>query len=217
MDEKEQLQTRCVSHEIRNHISICEMYTEIVKKHMQKDGYSNESVSNAILCIQKSLKIIGNTLLDLKFMNNVEMQKCNIKNVLQEAVDLSKAYAIGKNIQFEQEDFQSVEILADKSKLVACIVNIIKNGIEAIEDFGFVQIKTIKENSFIKIEISNNGKPIPKEKQKEIFKEGYTTKITGSGLGLCICKQTLVAQNANLNLINSDDKKTTFQIKIPLC
>ena len=217
MNEQEQLQIRCVSHEIRNHISICEMYSEIIKKHMQNDGYTNESVCNGILCIQKSLKIIGNTLLDLKLMNNIELQKCNIKDLLQEAVDLSKAYAAGKDIHIEQNDFVSANILADKNKMVACFVNIIKNGIEAVDDTGTISVKAIKDNPFVSVEISNNGKPVPKEKREEIFKEGFTTKSTGSGLGLCICKQTLRAQNADLKLVDSSEKQTTFQIKIPLC
>ena len=71
------LQTRCVSHEIRNHISICEMYTEILRKNLERDGYQNPAAENALECIKKSLKIIGNSLLDLKAINNIAPQNCN--------------------------------------------------------------------------------------------------------------------------------------------
>ena len=62
MDNLIQLQTRCVAHEIRNHISICDMYTEIIKKHLERADIQNESITNAIDCIKKSLKIMGTIL-----------------------------------------------------------------------------------------------------------------------------------------------------------
>ena len=57
---------------------------------------------------------------------------------------------------------------------------------------------------------------IPEEKQAEIFKDGFTTKKTGSGLGLYICKNNLAQQNACLNLLESTPEQTVFEIKIPL-
>ena len=66
------------------------------------------------------------------------------------------------------------------------------------------------------IKLSNNGKAIPKEKQKEIFKQGYTTKQNGCGLGLAICKNFLESQNAKLTLTKSTKEKTTFEIRIPI-
>ena len=59
-------QIRCVSHEIRNHLSICDMYSQIIKRNLEKDGVNNSSIENALNCIQKSIQIIGTNLLDLK-------------------------------------------------------------------------------------------------------------------------------------------------------
>ena len=216
MNELEQLQMRCVSHEIRNHISICEMYSEIIKKHLNMDAYSNESVDNALVCIQKSLKIIGNVLMDLKLINNLEQKECDIGHLVHTALNLSRAYAIGKNITFMADDFVSAKVFLDENKFVASLVNIIKNGIEAIENTGYIEVKTIIDNENVCVFVSNNGKPIPESKINEIFNCGYTTKSTGSGLGLCICKQTLNSQNAEIKITESTDKKTTFEIIIPL-
>ena len=68
IDELNQ-QIRCVSHEIRNHLSICDMYSQIIKRNLEKEGISNNSIKNAIDCIQKSIQIIGANLLDLKSLN----------------------------------------------------------------------------------------------------------------------------------------------------
>ena len=211
-----QLQTRCVSHEIRNQVSICEMYSEIIKKHLEKTGYENQSVSNAIECIKKSLKIIGNSLIDLKSLNNFEPKKCDLKALVEEGVRLSNAYTQGKNIKIDCFVKNTAPILVDENKFLACVVNIIKNGIEAIDYDGFVQVIAEIKDSKAHIRISNNGKMISKEKQKAIFEEGFTTKETGSGLGLHICKTNLNAQNAELRLNKSTKAITEFEIIIPV-
>lgn len=210
------LQTRCVSHEIRNHVSICEMYTEILKKNLERDSYKNDSVDNAIDCIKKSLKIIGTSLLDLKSINNLSPQNCDFAHLVNESIRLADVYTQGKNITINSFVKNTALIYADENKFLACIINIIKNAIEAIEIKGEINIIAEVKNNFAHVRISNNGKMISKEKQKEIFEQGYTTKPTGSGLGLHICKTNLEAQNAELRLNKSTKSLTEFEIIIPV-
>ena len=216
MNETEQLQIRCTSHEIRNQVSICEMYSEIIKKYLEKDSYKNESVDNALECIKKAIKIISNSLVDLKSMNNFEPKVCDVKYLVEEGIRLSSAYTFGKHINISADTNLSANIYVDETKFIACVVNIIKNASEAIDDAGKIFVKTKKSEKDIVISISNNGKMIPLEKQKEIFEEGYTTKITGSGLGLHICKKNLEVLNASLSLVKSDNESTEFEIKVPV-
>lgn len=211
-----QLQTRCVSHEIRNHISICEMYTEIIKKNLERDGYQKDSVNNAIDCIKKSLKIISNSLLDLKSINNFEPKTCDLKFLTEEGVRLAGAYTQGKEIELYCLVKNTANIFVDDNKFLACIVNIIKNAIEAIEIKGEINVIADVKDKFAHIKLQNNGKMISKEKQKEIFEQGYTTKPTGSGLGLNICKNNLEAQNAELRLNKSTKSITEFEIIVPV-
>ncbi len=216
MNETEQLQVRCVSHEIRNHVSICEMYTEIIKKNLEREGLENQSVTNAIECIKKSLKIISTSLLDLKSINNFEPKKCDLKYLTEEGVRLSKAYTHGKQIDINCVIKNTATIFVDDNKFLACIVNIIKNGIEAIDEKGRINVIAEVKNNSAHIKISNNGKMISKEKQKAIFEAGCTTKPTGSGLGLHICKTNLEAQNAELRLNKSTKALTEFEIIVPI-
>ena len=210
------LQTRCVSHEIRNHTSICEMYTEILRKNLERDGYQNPAAENALECIKKSLKIIGNSLLDLKAINNIAPQNCHFKFLAEEAVNLAQAYILGKNITINCFIKNTGIIFVDENKFLACVVNIIKDGIEAIDIKGEINVTGEVKNNVAHLKISNNGKMIPREKQKEIFKQGFTTKTTGSGLGLHICKSNLLAQNAELKLNKSTKSVTEFEITVPV-
>ncbi len=216
-DENLKLQIRCVSHEIRNHLSICDMYSQIIRKNLEKSNIENPSIENALDCIQKSIQIIGTNLLDLKSLNNTTERIYDFKSIVEKGVELSKAYANeDKNIEFDVFIKNSADIKVDENRFLSCIVNIIKNGIESIEIKGKIEIIAEVKNNFGIIKISNDGKPIPKDKQQSIFNEGYTTKKTGCGLGLCICKKYLNAQNASLELVKSLKGQTQFEIKIPV-
>lgn len=216
-DENLKLQIRCVSHEIRNHLSICDMYSQIIRKNLEKSNIENPSIENALDCIQKSIQIIGTNLLDLKSLNSTTERIYDFKSIIEKGVELSKAYTNEeKNIEFEVFIKNTSNIKIDENRFLSCIVNIIKNGIEAIEIKGKIEILAEIKNNFGIIKISNNGKPIPKEKQESIFNEGYTTKKTGCGLGLSICKKYLKSQNATLELVKSIKGQTQFEIKIPI-
>lgn len=215
-DENINLQIKCVSHEIRNHLSICDMYSQIIKKNLQKSGIENQSIDNALDCIQKSIQIISANILDLKSLNNNTPQIIDFETIIQRGIQLSKAYTGEKNINYEIFIKNTDYIFIDENKLLACLVNIIKNGIESIEGKGKIEVLgEIKEGKAI-LKISNNGKPIPKEKQTDIFTQGYTTKKTGCGLGLNICKKYLDEQNSSIKLIKSNRQQTTFEIQIPV-
>ena len=127
---------------------------------------------------------------------------------------MSKAYIIDKEIIFDVFIKNTTNILVDENRFLAVLVNIIKNGIEAIEIRGKIEILAEVKNGIGIIKISNDGKPIPKEKQNDIFTQGYTTKNNGCGLGLAICKKYLQDQNAELELTKSTKNQTTFEIRI---
>ena len=209
-------QSRCIAHEMRNHISICELYTQIIKKNLEKEGIQNTSLNNALNCINKSLKIMSNSLLDLKSLDNFNLKKVNIKKVLEEGIKLATAYISDKKIKITSNINIYAEVFIDEHKFLACIVNIIKNAIEAIKKEGKINVSLEIEGDYIHIKISNDGEPISQEKQKSIFEEGFTTKPTGSGLGLHICANNLKAQNATLKLTKSTDENTEFEIVLPI-
>ena len=209
-------QSRCIAHEMRNHISICELYTQIIKKNLEKEGIQNTSLNNALNCINKSLKIMSNSLLDLKSLDNFNLKKVNIKKILEEGIKLATAYISDKKIKITSNINIDAEVFIDENKFLACIVNIIKNAIEAIKKEGKINVSLEIEGDYIHIKISNDGEPISQEKQKSIFEEGFTTKPTGSGLGLHICANNLKAQNATLKLTKSTDENTEFEIVLPI-
>ena len=199
-----------IAHEIRNHISICDLYAEIIRKNLANESIRSESVENALDCIKKSLKIMSNSLLDLKATGDLKVARYDLQMLVKTAIELSHVYNPKIEILYTRRD--TAEIYIDECKFLACLVNIIKNAIEA--DSTRIEVLTRAEGEFAYVVVANNGEPIPAD--AKIFTEGYTTKKNGTGLGLHICKRNLELQNAELRLLKSDKKSTAFEIKIPV-
>jgi len=207
-----------IVHEIRNMLSICNLYSEIIEKQSNKIKFENEeveaSINNARACIRKSIKMAGNLLLDLKSLKNADLKEYDLKTLTQQAVSLTQGYALGKEIEFKVEIPQTVGILADEHKFLAVLINLIKNAVESIEEKGHIIVKTDVSGENVKITISNDGSPIRKDIQEKLFEGGVTTKASGTGLGLVICKKNLEEQFAQLRLTKSDEDSTEFEITV---
>ncbi len=209
-------QSRSISHEIKNHLSICELYSQIIRRNLEDIGVENESIDNALVCISKAVQIMNNSLLDLKSLNNFTYTICDLRSVIEEGIKLSSVYRHGKIIEITSDLKNTAKVQIDENKFLACIVNIIKNGIEAISYEGRIHLSLEVGKTEAHLKISNNGAPISPKDQTAIFREGYTTKPSGSGLGLHICMNNLKEQNATLRLNKSTSEITEFEIIVPV-
>ena len=215
-----QKKSRVIVHEIRNQLSICDLYSEIIRKSAPR----NQKVQNAINLIQKSLKMANNSLLSLKSDSKLEIISTPIKQIIDSAVELSQVYLEGKDIEFQIENEINENILTDSESLVAVLINMVKNATEAFvseileenvqTDGKYIKIKTEKEENTVVISISNNAPGI--NEPEKIFNEGFTTKSTGSGLGLWICKKSIEEMNGELELSRSTEDYTEFSIKLSI-
>ncbi len=202
---------RVIAHEVRNQLSIVDLYTEIIRK---KTG--DESVLASLNTISKAIKMAGNSLLALKTKENSELKPVLIRELVQEAVELAGVYLEGKEIELQVET-DDITAMADYDKLLGVIINLVKNASEAfdsetLQNGKYIKIKAEKNEDFVNILVSNNASGI-KEPEK-IFNEGFTTKSTGTGLGLWICKKSIEEQMGSIELSRSTEDYTEFTIKL---
>ena len=208
---------REISHEIKNQLSICDLYSEIIKKYCAKNEIQDETILNATNNIARAIKMASNSLLALKSTQAKQMSVCSIKDIVSVAEDLTKVYFECKNIEYIVDNKLNLKILADENALVSVLVNLVKNAVEAfnteevLEDGKYINIKVEKRGEFVAIRVINNAQKI--ENPDTIFEEGVTTKATGSGLGLSICKKSIEEQMGQIKLEHSNDKDTEFLIK----
>lgn len=204
--------SRVVAHEIRNQLSICDLYTEIIRKKTD-----DEAVLNSLNSIAKAIKMANNSLLALKSKEVSELKPVSIKQIVEETVELAGVYLDGKEIELQIECEEDGLVLADFEKLLSVIINLVKNSVEAFnldEDKNgkYIKLKTEIDDDFVQFLVSNNASGI--NEPEKIFNEGFTTKSTGNGLGLWICKKFIEEQNGIIELSRSTEDYTEFTIKL---
>ncbi len=213
-------ETRFIAHEIRNQLSICDLYSEIIRKSFEKNNINKDNILKNLDCIKRAISMANNSLLSLKTINYLNLKPQKLNDLIKNVENLTKVYFECKNIEYIVDNECDCEILADSDKISAILINLIKNAVEAfsqedvLKNGKFIKLKTEKNSEFGIIRISNNaGKIIEPEK---IFEVGYTTKTTGSGFGLAICKKSIEEQFGKIELTHSDNDYTEFVIKIGL-
>ena len=206
---------RKIIHEIRNNLSVIDLHSKIIEKRIEKfDQEALAKILSAKAVIEKSSKSINMLLDDLKEGTEVNLEELSVQGLVEIALELCTPKMKEKSItsDIELKDFS---VLADETKVLGVLLNIINNAIYALRKNGKLAVK-IKENanSTVSIFVENDGSMIPVDVQKNIFDEGFTTKKDdgGSGLGLKISKTSMELMGGELNLIKSDVESTVFEI-----
>ena len=207
---------RNISHEINNGLSICEVYTQIVRKTLEKENYRNQSVANALNCIEQSIKIIGSEISLLRSINSERSEVTRLNEMINEAIKLSSAYIKDKKIEFVVDLGEDVLINTDICRFKAVLINLFKNAVEAISESGYIFVETRLAGEKVLINIGNSGAKISKTNAEKMFTKSFTTKKSGSGIGLFMCKETVENYGGTIKLLSSTSKKTVFQIEMPI-
>jgi signal transduction histidine kinase len=152
--------------------------------------------------------------------------KVDVLQVLEEVIITLEGQAKSMNIQMKRDYENEAELgMFDHNQLKQVFQNIILNAFEAMPDGGEVVIKTShfvskrKEDHIphkIKIQFIDKGCGISPEKIPEIFEFYYTTKKTGTGLGLVIAKQIIEGHKGEIKVTSSTGKGTAVTILLPL-
>ena len=210
--------TKTISHDIRNHLSVIDLYSKIMEKRLEKvpNKELKDSMLNAVSSIKKSKDSIDVLLNELRTIQGAMLETHCFSKILESAINLVQAKAMEKNIKIEVSNEFQGDIVADENKLLNVMINLLYNAMDAMSDNGLIKIKTEEsEDNMLKIVFTDNGCGIEEDKKDKIFDEGYTSKATGSGLGLYVSKEAMKDQYGDLNLVKSDENGTTFEVTIP--
>lgn len=145
-----------------------------------------------------------------------QLREENVPEVINEVVKYLQK-RISRKVVMEIETFPTDEILGALNKpLFAWVIeNIIKNAVDAMGGVGRINIKIMKVNEGqVSIDIADTGKGIAKNRIKQVFQPGFTTKKRGWGLGLTLTKRIVENYHGGKIFVKSSevDKGTTFRI-----
>lgn len=109
-------------------------------------------------------------------------------------------------------------IKANPVHLEQIILNLVRNAVEAVEESESPKlwVRAERHGDEVIIKVIDNGKGIPEEVKKMVFNEFYTTKATGTGIGLYIVKELVNKYNGEIDFTSNAGAGTTFTIKLSL-
>ena len=127
-----------------------------------------------------------------KIGSRPDLEEENIIEVINQTIDYLRSRTSSKVvIRTDSDNLKDVLIPINSALFSWVIENVCKNAIDAITGDGEINIRISENEQNALIDISDNGKGIPKSAFKKIFKPGYTTKQTGWGLGLSLAKRII--------------------------
>lgn len=145
------------------------------------------------------------------------LQDENLVASLRNAVEYIQNRSSEK-VKFEVNLSEKGEILLplNKNLFEWVIENICKNAIDAMNGEGKICVKLVENEHYVNVDISDNGKGIPKSRQKTIFQPGYTTKQRGWGLGLSLSKRIVEDYHQGKIYLKQSEPKmgSTFRIQL---
>src|SRR5699024_838020 len=115
----------------------------------------------------------------------------------------------------ENEKVDEQQIYCDRSQIKQVLINIIKNAIEATNKSGTIRIVKSVEHSDIAIDVIDEGPGIPDELIHKIGEPFFTTKQSGTGLGLMISKQILEQHGGRMDIMQNVEKGSLFRLILP--
>jgi signal transduction histidine kinase len=206
-----------VAHEIRNPLQNIRMGIDAVRKEMRGDKGKSEILDEVDYGINLLNRIVEELL---EYSRPVKLQRSMwpVRNIVEQALhSLShKLHNTNVHLELEQEDG---EIFVDAPKMTRTLMNLISNAAEAMPDGGDLWICSKFSESdgapLLSLSISDSGCGIDAEGLERIKEPFFTTKTSGTGLGIHICKKIVEAHKGSFSIKSTVNEGTTVEITLP--
>lgn len=222
---------RILTHEIMNSVTPISSLTETMQSLLKsKDGneksldqLKQETISDIIFSlntIQKRSDGLLHFVENYRKLTKVprpNIEKMNIELFLLSMEKLMQKELARKNISIQISASENIEIDLDPMLMEQVLINLITNGIHALEGKSSPKIELksyIKDESAV-IEVSDNGKGIAPKELSEIFIPFFSTKKDGSGIGLSLSKQIMSMHGGSIKVLSEVNSGTSFFLHFP--
>lgn len=198
-----------IAHDLKNPLTIMHTYAEmltpeILAKLDSKDKEKWLRMQNSIFDMDRIIEDV----LDFARTTEIKKKSSSILSILKLAMNHVK-YSYGVTVNLPEEN---VKIKCDARKMEGVLSNLINNAVHAVDGHGEVDVSISSDSDFLTIKVSDSGPGIPENNLEKIFEPMYTTKSTGTGLGLLICKSIVEQHGGSISVSN---KPTTFTVTLP--
>ena len=210
-----------VAHEIKNPLTPLKLGVQLLEKSWKENdpnfALKFERFYKSFVEQIDSLATIASEFSNFAKMPDTKLEKLLLIPIIEQSRDV---FTNTKNAEIYISNLTNKEvvILGDKDQLLRSFNNLMKNAIEASSsaDMSLIYIKITNDQYHVWVELDDNGKGIDPELQDKIFVPNFTTKSSGTGLGLAFVKQAVENAGGTIDFKSIADTGTTFYLSFPL-
>ena len=208
--------TAGVSHEIRNPLGIIKSSAQLLKNKMIKLD-TKSSIPDIIVEESARLDKIITDFLDVARPKSPDLRPCRVEDIIEKNIAYLTSQIEDNNFNIIKEISDDLpEVLADSTMLYQAFLNILINAFQSLKNNGCIIIRINYDSNNIVINFIDNGKGIPDKILKKIWTPFFTTKDTGTGLGLGIVKNMIEAHNGTISITNMKPAGANVEIILPV-
>lgn len=213
-----------VAHEIKNPLASISIYLQLMDKMMEKNGsMTREEAKKYLDVVSEEVDRINKIAVDFLFAvkpMKVNLAICNVNDIVKKTVSVVSAELKEKGIAFKQHLAVSLpKVLADSSLIQQSILNLINNAMQAMPEDRkdpAITVSTFMENDMVKISVADNGCGMTEEQMSKIFEPYYTTKSSGTGLGLTVLFKIMKQHEGDVTVSSTPGVGSEFTLQIPV-
>ena len=205
-----------VAHEVRNPLSSIKGYASYFKTLFAEDS-ENRAAAEVLVNETERLNRVITELLEISRPSDIKLQEVDIQTVFDTTLRLihSDANQLG-NIEISldiSDELKSMVIDADR--FVQVLMNVYLNSIQAMPDGGVLSTAVVSNNDHIEIVITDTGTGMTEDTRRQVFNPYFTTKTTGTGLGMAIVHKIIEAHKGEIRVVSKEGNGTEITICVP--
>jgi len=208
-----------VAHEIKNPLTPMKLSVQYLQKTWDEKSPDWENhlkrFSRTIIEQIDSLSAIASEFSDFAKMPATQIEKTGLVEIINSAADLYHHHQVAITVQHDRDEYF---VSADKKQLLRAFNNLIQNAVQAVgkRKDGWIRIDITGEmDDHYRVSITDNGSGITEEQAVKIFSPSFTTKSSGTGLGLAMVKSILSTIGATITFESKAGEGATFILRIP--
>ena len=209
-----------VAHEIGNPLNSLTIHLQLMERKIRKlPPESRDGLAESVRVAQdeiRRLDFIVSQFLRAVRPTDLQTQPADVNAVLAESVSFLNAEIADRDILVELDTAKNLPPLElDRDQMKQAFYNVIRNSFQAMKSGGILRIATTLEPDFVAVGFSDTGGGIAPENMGKVFDAYFTTKSSGSGLGLLIVRRIVREHGGEIELRNDTGRGLTVVIRLP--
>ncbi len=209
--------TSGVAHEVKNPINAIVVHLELLREKMREIDPDTRRHLDIIGSEIHRLDRVVQMLVDFNRPVELRLVDFDLRRAIEDVALLASPEAAQQGVKIEtQMSREPLPVRADADLIKQALLNVVLNGVQAMSGGGVLSITSGQLEMAATIEVRDQGGGIPPEVRDKVFNLYFSTKKTGSGIGLAMSYRVLQLHNGALDFVTEMGRGTTFRLTLPL-